>query len=260
LSEFQAFVLGLVQGLTEFLPVSSSGHLVVFQDLMGLPQDGLFTAVALHVATLGSVLVYYRRRVGALVVGAVRGDADAWSYIAKLAVATVPAVAVVLALGDYVDAAYRAPWVAGFGLVFTGIILWTTRRTLDATQATEPSWWAALWMGCAQSVAIIPGISRSGATVATGLALGVRPAAAAEFSFLMSAVAIAGATVREVARASGGAHEAAVAALLVGTVVAFASGVAAIWFFVRLLRTHHFHRFAWYVWAVGLGYLAWLAR
>jgi len=123
--------------------------------------------------------------------------------------------------------------------------------------AEQPSWLAAALIGCAQAVAIVPGISRSGSTVAAALALGVRPAAAAEFSFMMSVVAIAGAAVRSLPEL-GAAPAALMVPLAVGAVAALVSGVAAIWLFVRLLRTRGFHYFAFYTWIAGALVLAFL--
>jgi undecaprenyl-diphosphatase len=257
MNDLQAVLLGLIQGFTEFLPVSSSGHLVVFRELMGLEQS-LLVVVALHAATLISVLIFYRHRVWALVGGMARGDRASWQYVAKLVLATVPVVALVLLVGDRLDEPLRSPRVAGLGFLLTGALLWTTRRTLGAAHGGEPGWAAAWWIGCAQALAILPGVSRSGSTVAAALALGVAPAAAAEFSFLMSAVAIAGASVRELARMGDAGLLVSPGALTLGALAAFGSGLAAIWLFVRVLRTRHFYRFAFYVWALGGAFLAWL--
>ncbi len=258
MNELEAFWLGLVQGLTEFLPVSSSGHLVMLQALLGIEQSGVLFEVAVHVATLVSVLVFYRRRVLELAAGVLRGRPEEWSYVAKLALATLPAVAAVLALGDFFEAQFESPAVAGGCLLVTGGILWTTRSTLGSAVRASPGWWAALAIGCAQVLALLPGISRSGTTVAAALALGVAPAAAAEFSFLMSVAAIAGAALRELPALSRVAPE-QLPPLLVGAVVAAVSGVLAIWLFVRLLRTGGFHRFAFYAWGAGAAFLSWLA-
>ncbi len=257
MSDLEAFLLGLVQGLTEFLPVSSSGHLVILQSLMGLQHEGLLFEVVVHVATLVSVLIFYRRRVAELVAGVLRWQTEALRYAAKLVLATLPAVAVVLLAGDFFEAQFGSPAVAGVCLLLTGSLLWTTRRTVETAHAPEPGWSAALWIGCAQALAILPGISRSGTTVAAALALGVAPAAAAEFSFLMSVIAITGAAVRSLPELRGVSPE-AIGPLLVGGAVALVSGVAAIWLFVRLLRTRAFYRFAFYAWTAGATFLAWL--
>ncbi len=248
---FQAALLGLVQGLTEFFPVSSSGHLVLIQAWLGIHEEGVLFEVAVHVATLVSVLVFYRRRVGSLALGLLTRRSADWRYAAKLALATVPAVVLVRVAGDFFEAQLESPRSAALGLLLTGAILWTTRRTLPGAHAAEPGWVAALLIGCAQALAILPGISRSGSTVAAALALGVAPAAAAEFSFLMSVIAIAGAAARMLSLVSAVPAD-AWPPLLVGGCVALVAGVAALALFVRLLRSGAFYRFAWYVWPVGV--------
>lgn len=258
MSDLEAFLLGIVQGLTEFLPVSSSGHLVMMSELLGAGDENILFEVAVHVATLLAIVVFYRRRVGALVSGSVRGDAAAWRYGAKLALGTVPAVLLVLLAGDFLESLFEAPAVSGAALLVTGAFLWTTRSTLPRASAEEPSWLAAFGIGCAQAAAIVPGISRSGATVAAALALGVAPLAAAEFSFLLGVVAITGAAVRMIPDVGGVSPE-ALRAMGVASVAALVSGLAALWLFVRLLRNQQFYRFALYVWPVGCAFLVWLA-
>ena len=258
MSELEAILLGFVQGLTEFLPVSSSGHLVIAQSLLGVHDEGVVFEIAVHVATLASVLVFYRARVASLVVGALRGDPAAIAYGAKLAVATLPAVAAVLLAGDLIEAQFESPAVVGVSLIVTGGILWTTRVTAGSASLAEPTFAVALLIGCAQVVGLVPGISRSGVTVAAALALGVRPVAAAEFSFLMSVIAIAGAAVRVAPQLLLSPPE-QLAPLAIACGVAMVSGIAAIWLFVHLLRTHGFHRFAYYTWCAGALFLAWLA-
>ncbi len=254
----EAFVLGLIQGLTEFLPVSSSGHLVVLQTLFGTKQQGILVEIVVHVATLVSVLIFYRRRVGALIAGTLRGDADALTYGLKLVVATLPAVLLVLVTGDFLDELFESPVVAGVGFLITGAVLWSTRITARSAQLWEPSWLAALLIGCAQAIAIVPGISRSGATVAAALALGVAPLAAAEFSFLMSVIAILGAAVRALPEL-GSVPSGMVVPLAIAAASALVFGIAAIWLFVRLLQSRGFHYFAYYTWAAGFTVLVGLA-
>jgi undecaprenyl-diphosphatase len=258
MSGLEALLLGLLQGLTEFLPVSSSGHLVIAQVLLGADQEGLLFEIVVHVATLGSVLVFYRRRVASLSAGVLGRSPEALRYLGKLALATLPAVLVVSWAGELVERQFESARTAALCLLVTGGILWSTRRTLAGARLPEPGWSAALLIGCAQAVALLPGISRSGATVAAALALGVAPAAAAEFSFLMSVIAIAGAAVRSLPELAA-APPAHATALLLGAALALLSGIAAIWLFVRMLRAGAFHRFAYYTWSVGLLTLLWLA-
>lgn len=256
MGELEALVLGVVQGLTEFLPVSSSGHLVIAQALLGAQQKGLLFEIVVHVATLGSVLLFYRRRVAELLVGVFIGRAADRRYVAKLALATVPAVIAVLLFGEFLEAQFESIRVVGAGLLLTGAVLWTTGRSVGSAHGDEPGWAAAWWIGCAQAVAILPGVSRSGSTVAAALALGVSPLAAAEFSFLAGSIAIAGAALRSLGELSA-APPGQVVALMVGAAAALLSGIAAIWTFVRLLRNRGFHRFAYYTWTLGLLVLAW---
>lgn len=251
-----AALLGLIQGLTEFLPVSSSGHLVLAEELLGASREGILFEVALHVATLGAVVVFYRRRILMLIRGALAGSPEALGYGAKLALATVPAVALALAARDFLESLYERPTVVGLALIATGAMLFTTRRTLAGARAPEPGFAAAFWIGCAQALAITPGISRSGATVCVALALGVAPAAAAEFSFLMSVIAILGALLLQLPEV-GTASSAAWAELGIGGAVALLSGIAALWLFVRLLEARSFYRFAYYAWALGAVVILW---
>lgn len=252
---FDAIILGIVQGLTEFLPVSSSGHLVIAQTFLGVPSPGVFLEVALHVATLLSVMVVYRRKLLELLMGTLQRDADALRYVGMLVLATLPVVGVALLFRNDIEAAFDTPYVTAFMLLITGFILYSTTWHRQERPADQPTTFHALSMGISQCVALLPGISRSGTTIAAGLWTGLRGERAAEFSFLMSIPAIAGAAILqipEVGSATLGGP------LLAGFIAALASGVAAIKSLVWLVRRQGFHHFAWYVWAMGLFFLAYL--
>ena len=252
MSPLEALLLGVVQGLTEFLPVSSSGHLVMISTLLGLDTEGgLLFEVAVHVATLLAIAIYYRAKIVELVGGVFGRDASALRYVGKLIVATLPAIAVALIARGVLDQILSSPAVAAGGLLLTGAILWSTRATLATADQLEPSWTAALWIGVAQAIAILPGVSRSGSTVAAALALGVVPAAAAEFSFLLGIIAISGAAVLMLP-SLGTASPEALVALSVGCSAALCSGLFAIWLFVLLLRRKTFYQFAYYTCAAGV--------
>ncbi len=252
MSHLEALLLGLVQGLTEFLPVSSSGHLVIFQTLLGVEAEGgLVFEVALHVATLLAIAAFYRMKIWQLITGLLARNPDAMRYIGKLIVGTLPAIVVALAAKDYLERVLSSPLVAAAGLLATGGILWSTRFTLPKASGEEPSWTAALWIGVAQAFAILPGVSRSGSTLAAAVALGVAPVAAAEFSFLLGIIAISGAAVLMLPDLSGASAE-ALGAIALGCTAALLSGVAAIWSFVVLLRRQTFYQFAYYAWTAGL--------
>ena len=258
MSWWEALILGVVQGTTEFLPVSSSGHLVIGQRMLGLAVPGVTFELAVHVATLGSVGLAYHSRLRQLVTGAVRGDADAWRYIGLLLLATVPAGVIGLTIGDRVEALFEVPAVVGYALLVTGVMLWSTRAALAREPTGAPGVRDAILIGVAQGFALIPGISRSGATVVTALWLGIDARRAAAFSFLMAIPAILGAAVLKLPDLTDGTATISGAALATGTVAAAVTGVFAIRLFVSLLRRRSFHQFAWYCWAVGLAFLAFL--
>jgi undecaprenyl-diphosphatase len=205
-----------------------------------------------------AIAIFYRTRIAELVVGIFRADADAWRYVMKLAVATLPAIVVGLGAKDFIEAQFSSPAVVAVCLIITGFILWTTRKSLPAATQEEPSWGAVVGIGLVQAFAILPGISRSGSTVAAALFLGVRSEKAAEFSFLLGIIAISGAAVLMLPDL-GEASTAAIVNLALGSVAALISGLGAIWLFVILLRSQVFYRFSYYTWAVGALVLAWLA-
>ena len=254
MSVFEAAVLGLIQGLTEFLPVSSSGHLVLGQALLGVESPGVVFEVAVHLATLCAILWVYRARIGQLARGAASGDRDALAYIGLILVASVPAGVVGVAGREWFEAKFDDPGLAAAMLLVTGVIVWTLRFTAPRATAHRPDVRRSFLIGCAQAFAILPGISRSGATVGLGAWLGVEVVRLAEFSFLMSVPAILGAGLLEMGAMSTVTNGDLVA-ISVGSVVAAVSGVAAIHLFVRMLRNSTFHRFAYYCWFVGGAYL-----
>ena len=253
-----SIILGIVQGLTEFLPVSSSGHLVMAQALLGSrPAGGIVFEVAVHIATLIAILIFYIREVTRLAVGSVTGDRRSLRYSGKLIVATLPAIGVALTARAFVELLFELPAIAGVMLLVTGGIVWTTRHTITKGEALEPTWRGALIIGCAQAFAILPGISRSGTTVATAMALGMSPLAAAEFSFLLGSIAIAGAAVLLAPEITGASPELATN-ILTGGAAALISGLLALIAFIWLLKTKRFFNFAWYAWFAGGAFLLWL--
>lgn len=254
---WEAIVLGIVQGATEFLPVSSSGHLVLTQELMGLELPGVVFEVVVHLATLVSILMVYRARVIRLLVGTVRGDRDTLRYVGLLVVASIPAAVPGTFFMEAIEATFNDPVVTGVAFIFTAFVLWSSRLALRREPTGEPTLRTAILMGLAQAFALIPGVSRSGTTVVVGLWNGVAGREAAAFSFLMAIPAIAGAALMQVPelRASG----VPVLHLVAGSVAAAVTGVLAIQSFVTLLQKQAFHRFSYYLWPLGVGFLAYLA-
>jgi undecaprenyl-diphosphatase len=258
MSLLDALILGLIQGITEFLPVSSSGHLVIGQALLDIRIPGVAFEVAVHVATLFSILLVFRKRVAGLIVGAVRLDPEAWRYLGLLVLATLPAVVVGLGAKEFLEALFDVPEVVGVALLVTGGFLWSSRKALARDPKGKPGVRAAILIGLAQAFAIIPGISRSGSTVVAGLWLGVEAEEAAAFSFLIAVPAILGAALLELPDLFDGAGGLAAGPLILGSAAAAVAGVLAIWTFVAMLKRKSFHRFGPYCWGVGSLFLLYL--
>ena len=257
MSYFEALFLGLIQGITEFLPVSSSGHLVMGQILLDIQIPGVSFEVAVHVATLFSVMLVFRKRLGDLLKGALRRDPDSWRYILLLFVATIPAVVVGFGAKGILEGLFESPKVVGVSLLITGAFLWSARGALAREPGSPPKFRAAALMGLAQAFAIIPGISRSGATVVTGLWAGVEAEEAAAFSFLMAIPVILGAAILQLLDL-GGSERALNGPTLLGSMVAAIAGVLAIRTFLGMLQRKSFHRFGPYCLAAGGLFLLYL--
>lgn len=256
---WQGILLGLVQGLTEFLPISSDGHLAVIGHVAGVRTPGVFVEVALHVATLGSILVVYGRRFGQLAIGVLRRQPEDLRYAGLLLIGMIPAAIVGLLFEDLIARAFDSLLAAGVGFLVTGAALWSTRHR-GPEGAPRPSPRGALLIGLAQALAPLPGVSRSGMTIASGLWVGLGAVPAADFSFLMAIPLIAGAGLVEARHASADIAQVGAVPLLAGCLVAFISGVFAIRFLVTMLRRGRFYAFAPYCFVVGtltIAYALW---
>jgi undecaprenyl-diphosphatase len=255
---WQGIILGLVQGLTEFLPVSSSGHLRVLEVVTGVHTPGVFVEVALHVATLGSVLVMYGPRLWAIVRGVLARQPAELRMAGLLALATVPAGVIGVAFHRQVEAAASLVLV-GAGFLVTGLMNWSTRR--PAGGRSEPTVGVAVGIGFAQALAaVFRGVSRSGSTVCAALWGGLGPVAAAEFSFLLAIPVIAGAALIESRHMAVNVAAVGAVPLAVSFALAFASGIWSIRFLVALLKRGRFYAFAPYNWIAGvltIAYAVW---
>ncbi len=267
-----AAILGFVQGLTEFLPISSKGHLVIVERLLGVRSEGVALEVALHIGTLLAVVFYYWRDLSLMAVAApgtvagllrARIPADPVGRIlVALALGTVPAVAVALVAGDAIESVFHSPRLAFAGFAATGFVLLTTRgRVAGRGEARIRD---GLLVGAAQAFAVLPGVSRSGTTIAAGVAAGLSREAAARFSFLLSIPAVLGAVVHELPDLLGGAGAGASAAggagggaaalggpLALGVAVSFLTGLAAIRLLLVVARRNRLDVFSWYLWALA---------
>ena len=248
---FQALVMGIVQGLTEFLPISSSGHLILVPYLLGWKDpfiDSLAFSVMLHMGTLAALLAYFWRDWARLVPAGLavlrdrsfRGDPDrrlAWLLVVTLP----PAVVLGVLLNDFFEAKVRQPILVAAMLVVGAAILWLADRLGRRSDPIERlGFGGAIGIGLAQALALVPGISRSGISISAGLALGLSREAATRFSFLMAMPVIAGAGLFELKKLVGGQVVGDVngGAILVGFVAAVISGLAAIHLLLRFVRNH----------------------
>ncbi len=256
---WQIVLLAVVQGIAEFLPISSSGHLVVLATLLGADAetfDLVELNIVLHAGTLGSILVVYRRQIWQ----AVGRDRR---LLVLLAVATLPAVIAALGLKALgLENLLASPLLTGFCLLVTGTVLLLSQRLSFQEQPYEQATLAqAWWIGCAQALAILPGISRSGSTICSGQAMGLSREAAATFSFLMAVPAILGATVLEVAKSlsneTPSAADLPAWLLLLGAGISFAVGWASLLVLLRMVQRGRLHWFAWWCFAVGLFVIVW---
>jgi undecaprenyl-diphosphatase len=239
-------ILAVVQGLTEFLPISSSGHLVLGQRLLGMGQSSLVEDVVLHLGTLLAVVFFYRRDIARLLRDVARRGPEgsrARAYALALIVGTLPAAAVGLFLEDPIERIFDRVELVLAAMTATALLLFLTRRfERGEGQVTLR---AALLIGVAQAVAILPGCSRSGWTISVALALGIGPVEAARFSFLLSVPAILGAVVLQAGKLE--AATTPVSALLLGAALAAVVGFLALRWLLALLRDMRLHRFAWYL-------------
>jgi undecaprenyl-diphosphatase len=243
-------VEGLVQGLTEFLPVSSSGHLVIVPAMLGWDEPPLGLTVLLHMGTLAALLIYFRLEIIGLILGVLGQGEDpaaARRIVRFLIIGTIPAVVAGLALGGFFEDAFQRPYESSIELVITGLLLVGMEKYGERAARHSLDDGRAAFIGGAQALAILPGISRSGSTIGAGLLAGLSREEATRFSFLLSIPAIAGAGVLDLAKGelvvSG--------ASLVGTVVSGIVGYLSIHYLLRFVRTHSLSVFAWYLFAIG---------
>jgi undecaprenyl-diphosphatase len=240
-----ALLYGVIQGLSEFLPVSSSGHLALLPYLMAFKDPGVAFDLCMHVGTAGAVLLYFRAEVGGILSGMLpRADPRQRAFFLNFAAATVVSVLCILLLRPFAGAA-RSPWLIAFNQAFFGLVLlWADRVQRrrdprpDGFFHEGPRWRDAAIIGAAQALAIFPGVSRSGITLSAGFFLGLGRVSASAFSFLLSLPIIAAGVLVEIPALSREVHSGGLRGdvLLVGVVSAFVVGLATIHIFLRLIR------------------------
>jgi undecaprenyl-diphosphatase len=265
MSPGEAMALGALQGATEFLPISSSGHLRLAEAALNAHPASVLFDIALHVGTLVAVVAFFWRDVVALVVGLLPKGEGPWRSqpavraLLALVVASVPTAAIGLGLSRYLEGHVPVAVVGGL-LLLNGLVLLSTRGRGGGAEVPRGMDWGiglgvAFLIGLAQGVAVLPGISRSGATIAMALLCGVSWRPAAVFSFLLSIPAILGALLLHLGDAEALSDSSVSLALGVG--VAVVVGVACLALLVGLLRKARFHHFAWYCFALGATAIVW---
>lgn len=250
-----AALLGIVQGLTEFLPISSTAHLRIVPALLGQADPGAAFSAVIQLGTLLALLVYFARDLFIDMPRAMfRRDGSENARLPwLLALGTIPIVAAGLSLKDYITGDLRSLWVVGGSLIVVGVLMAVVdRRAKIARGMADLGWRDAALIGAAQALALIPGVSRSGSTIVMALVLGMRRSDAARFSFLLGIPAIAGAGIFELREAVAVLGEGAVMPILVGTATAFISGYAAIAWLISFLGRRSLVPFAAYRVAAGV--------
>lgn len=247
----KAFIMGLVQGLTEFIPVSSSGHLILFDKWLGF-NGGLTFDLALHIGTLLALFLFFGRDFYNLATGIFRPGKDRWLAL-MIILGTIPGVIAGVLLESYAETVFRSVQLVAVNLMLVAVLMLVidkfSKKDLKIESITPKR---ALLIGAAQALALIPGVSRSGITIVAGLAAGFDRVTATRFSFLLSAPIITGATLKVLLDGDSFQQIGSEPALfLVGIVASFISGYVAIGFLLKYLANHGLAVFAYYRLALG---------
>ena len=254
---FQTFVLALVQSITEFLPVSSSAHLILVPYFTGWDDQGIAMDIGMHVGTLFAVVVYFWPSFWNILTGFYKKGSSQHLFLC-LVVGTIPALIVGFLLEKWVETTLRSPFIIAFTLVFFGIILyWADKKSQKKKTIDGISLKDAFYVGCAQCLALIPGTSRSGITMIAARVRGMKRPDAAQFSMMLSVPVIAAAAIWHI----GGlwlAHDLSVLnqSFWLGIIFSFVGGLTAVWFLMKWVKTKSFFIFAAYRILLGF-YLLW---
>ena len=269
MNTLEAVILGIIQGLTEFLPVSSSGHLVLFQQLFGLKEAELVFDVCVHLGTLVAVIAVFHREILNIMAALVRlvssagqretllrqVESDAELKIALLIIiGSIPTAVLGLMFHSIADQLFSSAFFTGLALMVTGLLLWFTRRIKPDNKKMGIEGFTrtkAFIIGIVQGLAIIPGISRSGSTISIGLLLGIDRETAARYSFLLSIPAIVGAGALSL-KDSLSQPDPAIRLALLGAATAALVGYAALKVLLRMVKKGHLYVFAPYCWLIGI--------
>ena len=242
----ESIILGTIQGITEFLPISSSGHLIIFQSLLNVKQPGNDFEVLVHLGTLGSVIFVFYKDIFDLIKN-IRSN-DSQNYINMIILGTIPAVVVGLYFKSYFDFLFEGINNVAIALIFTGSVLISTY--FIKRKDYKISFKMAFFIGVAQSIAIIPGISRSGMTISTAMLLGLSSKNAARFSFMLAIPAISGAGILTLIDFNGG-FNLPTEVILTSLLSSFVVGIFSLKLLLNLLTVGKFHFFGLYCFVIG---------
>ena len=261
-----AIILGIVEGVTEFLPVSSTGHLILATELLGF-DAGKWAAfnVIIQLGAILAIVVLYWRTFWAVIEGLIRGQPMSWRFVRNIVVGFLPSAILGFLLIKHIEALLGKPEVVAVAFILGGIAIlvieWLVKKTPVVGVAEMPLK-TAVGVGLVQCISMIPGVSRSGATIMGGLSLGVERRTAAEFSFFLAIPTMVGATTLEFVKhrhdIMAGASGVGFSTVAVGFVVSFVVAIVVVKAFVHYISRHGFAPFAWYRIAAGLVALAWL--
>lgn len=256
MSLIEAIVLGIVQGLTEFLPVSSSGHLELTKTILGdssVPEESLLMTVVLHAATALSTIVIFRKDISELIRGLFKfKNNEEFKYSLKIVLSMMPAAAVGVLFEDEIKQLFGGQiLLVGLMLLVTGTLLFLADRAKSTDRKVSNK--NALLIGIAQAIAILPGISRSGATISTSVLLGIDRQKAARFSFLMVVPLILGKMAKDILSGDLMAANTETSLLIAGFIAAFLAGLIACQWMIRLVKKSQLKYFSYYCYIVGLG-------
>ncbi|MFO7864370.1 MAG: undecaprenyl-diphosphate phosphatase [Salinivirgaceae bacterium] len=260
MSWIEALVLGIIQGLTEFLPVSSSGHLEITKAIFGnslVAKESMMVTVVLHAATALSTIVVFRKDIAEIIAGIFRWQwNEEMRFVAKIALSMVPAGVIGLLLEDQINMLFKNQiMLVGAMLIVTGLLLFIADKA--KTRDKSVSFWDAILIGIAQAIAILPGISRAGATISTSVLLRIDRAKAARFSFLMVIPIILGKMLLDILSGEVSASTVNAVPLAVGFFAAFISGALACLWMIKLVKNAKLKYFAYYCFVVGLLAMGW---
>ncbi len=244
----QAIILGIIQGITEWLPISSSGHLVIFQNLFNITPPIIFD-ISLHIGSLIVILTVFWKDIITLTKGVLRKEKTHLKFLAYLIIASIPIAIVGFFLNSYIKAIFNDLRTVGLSLLFTSLMLFLSKKA-KANKLTLKNTYI---IGMFQAIAILPGVSRSGMTISAGLIQGIKKQEVIKFSFLLFIPAIIGAALFEMRNISQVTN---ISAMLIGTIVSIITGIISLKFLIRIIKTNKFHYFGYYCFLLGIILLA----